>query len=116
VHPTATTTAREVPSRSFLVDLKFVLQASRPGLWLTSVWFYMLPLGGRHVFNSWPFWLGMVYVTFPMGLLLYEWNDYVDFEVDRVNPRKGSFLFGARGSMEQLRQLPWSIALIQGLF
>jgi hypothetical protein len=56
----------------------------------------MLPLGGRHVFGSLPFWLGIVYVTFPMGLLLYGWNDYVDFEVDRVNPRKGSFLFGAR--------------------
>jgi len=76
----------------------------------------MLPLGGRHVFSSVSFWLGMVYVTFPMGLLLYGWNDYVDFEVDRVNPRKGSFLFGARGSMEQLRKLPWIIALIQLLF
>ena len=76
----------------------------------------MLPLGGKHIFSSFPFWLGIVYVTFPMGLLLYGWNDYVDFEVDRVNPRKGSFLFGARGSIEQLHQLPWSIALIQGLF
>ena len=65
------------------------------------------------MFHSWAFWLGVLYVTFPMGLLLYGWNDYVDFEVDRVNPRKGSFLFGARGSMAQLRSLPWVIAMVQ---
>jgi 4-hydroxybenzoate polyprenyltransferase len=91
----------------------FTLQASRPGLWLTSVWFYMLPLGGRNLFTSGSFWLGLFYVTFPMGLLLYGWNDCVDFEVDRENPRKGSFLFGARGSIEQLRSLPLRIALVQ---
>lgn len=113
VHTTATTTAREPASRTFFSDLKFTLQASRPGLWLTSIWFYMLPLGGRHVFRSADFWLGLIYVTFPMGLLLYGWNDIVDFDVDRVNPRKGSFLFGARGSIEQLRRLPWGIALVQ---
>lgn len=64
------------------------------------------------MFHSWLFWFGVLYVTFPMGLLLYGWNDYVDFEVDRVNPRKGSFLFGARGSMAQLRSLPWAIAIV----
>lgn len=116
MHSTATTTAGNASSPTFLDDLKFTLQASRPGLWLTSIWFYMLPLGGRHLFRSLPFWLGLLYVTFPMGLLLYGWNDYVDFDVDRVNPRKGSFLFGAKGSMEQLRRLPWNIALIQALF
>lgn len=73
----------------------------------------MLPLGGRHLFHTGRFWLGLVYVTFPMGLLLYGWNDIFDFDVDRFNTRKGSFLFGARGSMEQLRGLPWNIALLQ---
>lgn len=112
----AATTAREPASPTLFSDLKFILQASRPGLWLTSIWFYMLPLGGRDVFRSTDFWLGLIYVTFPMGLLLYGWNDIVDFDADRVNPRKGSFLFGARGSIEQLRRLPWSIALVQLLF
>jgi 4-hydroxybenzoate polyprenyltransferase len=115
VHSTATAT-RERASRSILSSLAFTLQASRPGLWLTSIWFYMLPLGGRHVFSSLAFWLGVVYVTFPMGLLLYGWNDYVDFEVDQVNPRKGSFLFGARGSLDQLRSLPVRIAIVQVVF
>src|SRR5260370_7552083 len=76
----------------------------------------MLPLGGRNLFSSVPFWLGLAYVTFPMGLLLYGWNDYVDFDVDRVNPRKGPFLFGARGTIEQLRRLPFRIALVQPPF
>jgi 4-hydroxybenzoate polyprenyltransferase len=76
----------------------------------------MQPLGGRNLFYTLPFWLGLVYVTFPMGLLLYGWNDYVDFDVDQVNPRKGSFLFGARGSIEQLRRLPIRIAVVQAPF
>jgi 4-hydroxybenzoate polyprenyltransferase len=116
VPSTVTTAARENAARALFSDLTFTLQASRPGLWLTSIWFYMLPLGGRNLFYSVPFWLGLAYVTFPMGLLLYGWNDCVDFDVDRVNPRKGSFLFGARGSIEQLRRLPLRIALAQAPF
>ena len=73
----------------------------------------MLPLGQRNVFHSATFWLGALYVSFPMGLLLYGWNDIVDYETDRFNPRKGTFLFGARGTPEQLRGLPRQIALVQ---
>ena len=91
----------------------FLLQASRPGLWLTAIAFYMLPLAQRDVFHSVAFWLGALYVSFPMGLLLYGWNDIVDYEADRLNPRKGTFLFGARGTPEQLRGLPLRIALVQ---
>jgi 4-hydroxybenzoate polyprenyltransferase len=116
VPSTVTTAVRENAPPTLFSDLIFTLQASRPGLWLTSIWFYMLPLGGKNLFHSVPFWLGLTYVTFPMGLLLYGWNDCVDFDVDRVNPRKGSFLFGARGSIEQLRRLPWRIALVQAPF
>ena len=94
-------------------ELVFLLQASRPGLWLTAVWFYMLPLGQRDVFHPAAFWLGAFYVSFPMGLLLYGWNDIVDYETDRLNPRKGTFLFGARGTREQLRKLPARIVLVQ---
>lgn len=113
MHSTATPVLERASRPLRFSNFKFLLQASRPGLWLTSIWFYMLPLGGRHVFDTVGFSVGLVYVTFPMGLLLYGWNDYVDFDVDRVNPRKGSFLFGARGSMDQLRKLPWVIALVQ---
>ena len=97
-------------------DNAFLLQASRPGLWLTAVAFYMLPLAQRNVFHSVAFWLGVLYVSFPMGLLLYGWNDIVDYDADRLNPRKGTFLFGARGTLEQLRGLPLRIALVQAPF
>jgi len=73
----------------------------------------MLPLAQRNVFHSVGFWLGALYVSFPMGLLLYGWNDIVDYDADRLNPRKGTFLFGARGTLEQLRGLPLRIALVQ---
>jgi 4-hydroxybenzoate polyprenyltransferase len=36
-----------------------------------------------------------------MGLLIYGWNDIVDYEADRLNPRKGTFLFGARGTPDR---------------
>jgi 4-hydroxybenzoate polyprenyltransferase len=99
-----------------LSTLAFVIKASRPGLWLTAIWFYLLPLGQSHVFHSAGFWLGMIYVTLPLGLIIYGWNDIADAEIDRFNPRKGTFLFGAKGSSEQLRRLPLQIALAQTLF
>ncbi|PYV61567.1 MAG: hypothetical protein DMG95_11940 [Acidobacteria bacterium] len=70
----------------------------------------------RHVFHSAAFWLGLLYVTFPLGLIIYGWNDIADADIDSFNPRKGTFLFGARGSHEQLRRLPMQIALVQAVF
>jgi 4-hydroxybenzoate polyprenyltransferase len=89
------------------------MQASRPGLWLTAVWFYLLPCGGHYLIDSPRFWLGIIYVGFPLGLLIYGWNDCVDYAADQLNPRKGNILFGARGTKEQLHALPKWIALVQ---
>ena len=94
----------------------FLLKVARPGFWSTTIWFYFLPLGQRHVFGDWTFWLGLLYVTFPLGLLLYGWNDLGDRETDRFNPRKDTLLFGARGSATQLAHLPSDIALAQAPF
>lgn len=94
-------------------ELRFALKVARPGFWLTSIWFYLLPLGQRAVFDLPGFWLGLLYVTLPLGLLIYGWNDAVDFETDRLNPRKDTFLFGARPSPEQIAGLPLRIALVQ---
>ena len=94
----------------------FLVKVARPGFWTTSLWFYLLPLGQHHVFSSWKFWLGAVYVTLPLGLLIYGWNDLVDAETDRHNPRKGTFLFGARGSEIQLAALPSRIFMVQAIF
>jgi 4-hydroxybenzoate polyprenyltransferase len=91
----------------------FRLQVSRPGLWFQTVWLYLLPTAGRpELLESGRFWLGLAWVCYPLNLLVYGWNDIVDQEVDRLNPRKGSWIFGARGTPAQLARLPRWIALV----
>jgi len=58
----------------------------------------------------------LIYVTLPLGLIIYGWNDVADADIDRFNPRKGTFLFGARGSHDQLTRLPLQIAIVQAIF
>jgi 4-hydroxybenzoate polyprenyltransferase len=91
----------------------FILKSSRPGFWLTTAWFYLFPLGGAAVLHSPDFWFGLFYVTFPLGLTIYGWNDLADRATDRANPRKDSLLFGACGSDCELRRLPWVILAVQ---
>jgi 4-hydroxybenzoate polyprenyltransferase len=94
-------------------ELVFLLQVSRPGLWSTTALFYLMPLGRADFLHSRTLWLGLFYVLFPLGFLLYGVNDIVDAEADRLNPRKGTFLFGSMGAAEQLTALRWKIAVIQ---
>src|SRR5258708_24129651 len=97
-------------SHSYLI---FLLQVSRPGLWSTTALFYLLPLGHSDIFRSGKLWLGVFFVLFPLGFLLYGVNDIVDAETDSLNPRKGTFMFGSRGAREQLAALKWQIAVVQ---
>jgi 4-hydroxybenzoate polyprenyltransferase len=96
-----------------LSEMVFLIQVSRPGLWTTTALFYLMPLGHRDILHSKTFWIGLFYVLFPLGFLLYGVNDIVDAETDRFNPRKGTFLFGSRGQSRQLAELRWKIALVQ---
>src|SRR5260221_11549610 len=97
-------------SHSYLV---FLLQVSRPGLWCTTAMFYLMPLGHADILHFGKLWLGLAFVLFPLGVLLYGVNDIVDAETDAVNPRKGTFLFGARGAFEHLHALKWQLAAVQ---
>ncbi len=99
--------------RSLAVEALFLIQVSRPGLWSTTALFYLLPLGRADFFHAGKLWLGLFFVLFPLGLLLYGVNDIVDAEADLLNPRKGTFLFGSRGAREQLAALKWQIVLAQ---
>ncbi len=101
--------SRQQP-QSYLV---FLLQVSRPGLWSTTALFYLMPLGHADILHSGKPWLGLFFVLFPLGLLLYGVNDIVDAETDALNPRKGTFMFGSRGAREQLAALKWQIAVVQ---
>jgi len=89
-----------------LQKLLFYLKVSRPGLWFATVWLYLLPTSQNEILlSSFDFWYGFFYVCFPLNFLVYGWNDSVDFETDKLNPRKDSFWFGAKGSKEQLQKL-----------
>jgi 4-hydroxybenzoate polyprenyltransferase len=91
--------------------LAFLVQVSRPGLWTTTALFYLMPLGHTNFLSSSVFWIGLFFVLFPLGLLLYGVNDIVDAEADQINPRKGTFLFGSRGTAVQLAALRWEIGV-----
>lgn len=94
-------------------NLRFLVQVSRPGLWSTTALFYLMPLGHGEFWRETRFWVGLAYILFPLGFLLYGVNDIVDAEADRLNPRKGTFLFGSLGRAEQLKALRWQIAAVQ---
>ena len=94
--------------------LIFWLKTSRPGLWFATLWLYLLPTSQMNdIWMTVPFWVGVFYVTFPLNLLVYGWNDAVDVEADRFNPRKDSFLFGARGTIDEMNTLPRAIIFSQ---
>ena len=94
-------------------DTRFLIQVSRPGLWSTTALFYLLPLGRADFLHSSRLWLGLIFILFPLGLLLYGVNDLADAEADQLNPRKGTYMFGSRGAREQLAALKWQIAVAQ---
>ncbi len=92
--------------------LVFWLKTSRPGLFFQWIWLYLLPVAGTDVWSSESFWVGLCFATLPLSLLVYGWNDLADSELDRLNPRKDSFLFGARGEAWERRTLPWAIIAV----
>lgn len=90
-----------------------IVKVSRPGFWPTHLWFYLLPFATREMFGTPAFWVGCVYVCFPLGLLLYGWNDLGDAASDQINQRKDSWIFGARPDEHLRRVLPCWIAVVQ---
>lgn len=65
------------------------------------------------MFERWEFWAGAFYVCFPLGALLYAWNDLFDKETDRINDRKDSWLFGAKLNDEELARVPVYLLVTQ---
>ena len=106
---TSVTISSATDTQARISSPAFLLQVSRPGLWTTTALFYLMPLGHSNFFYSVIFWIGLFFVLFPLGLLLYGVNDIVDAKADLINPRKGTFLFGSRGTAGQLAALRWEI-------
>ena len=96
---------------------QLLLQISRPGLWLVFIWLYVWPTGGRpEVWRDVKFWAGLIYCTFPLNLLVYGFNDMVDRDTDRLNKRKGNYVFGAKASKKDLASLPQYMSYVNGAF
>lgn len=99
-----------------LPSLSALLKVARPGLWFQTLWLYALPLAAGADWSSPGPWLGLLYVTWPLSLLVYGWNDLVDVDIDAQNPRKDSWLFGARLSLPELRGVARLNIVVQALF
>ena len=48
---------------------------------------------------------------FPLNYLVYGLNDYNDVASDKLNNRKGNFLFGAKASEDYLKSVPKKIVI-----
>ena len=96
--------------------IRFCLKSSRPGLWFPTLWLYLLPSSGHDLWTQPPFWVGLIFVTFPLNIMVYGWNDLVDQDIDQYNPRKDTYLFGAKGKSDELQLLPRVIIYCQLMF
>ncbi|WP_420320573.1 UbiA family prenyltransferase [Flagellimonas sp.] len=95
--------------RRLLLDLKI----SRPGLWFPTIWIYLVPFSNQEGYlDSVLFWMGLIFVTFPLNYLVYGLNDYNDYEADSINSRKGNYLFGARLKKSELRPIIGRITFV----
>ena len=85
-----------------MVSASTLVKISRPGLWLVFIWLYLWPTGGSWTsLHSPSFWIGLLFITFPLNLLVYGMNDLVDEDVDIPNPRKGNFIYGAKTNAKE---------------
>ncbi len=73
-----------------------VVRVSRIGLMASHLWIYLLPAALSGEVPGAAFWIGAVYVTVPLGMLIYGWNDYRDADVDAISNRKTSASVAAK--------------------
>lgn len=87
-----------------------LIKVSRIGLMASHLWLYLLPAALAGEVPGIAFWIGAVYVTVPLGLLIYGWNDFRDADVDALSERKTVALtarfFGYRLGPGKRRLLP----------
>lgn len=85
---------------NFLLTL---VQVSRPGFFHVTAFPYLLvAFRDPYVLLTARGLAGLLFVLFPLNLLVYSFNDYKDVDIDRKNPRKGG-LHGAQASASDLK-------------
>lgn len=89
------------------------LKISRPGLYFPTIWIYLVPFSLETQFwLELNFWIGLLFVSFPLNYLVYGLNDYNDYQADELNERKGNFLFGAKSTSKQLASIPKKVVIV----
>lgn len=87
-----------------------IVKVARIGLMASHLWIFVLPAVLAGEMPGPLFWIGAVYVTVPLGLLIYGWNDFRDGDVDRLSERKKaswlSGVYGCRLEAAKRRLLP----------
>ncbi|KAF4712647.1 hypothetical protein FOZ63_014705 [Perkinsus olseni] len=95
--------------------IHFYLKLSRPILWLGVLPYYLFPLGGRlDLLATWRFWLGLLFFTFPVNIMMFGINDMADTDVDKYNPTKSINYYGNQATESELVGL-WGVILVSHL-
>jgi 4-hydroxybenzoate polyprenyltransferase len=81
-----------------------LIQVSRPGFYHISVALYLCGAAS----DPWALLscraiLGLLFVVFPLNLIVYGMNDLRDVDIDKYNARKGG-IYGAQASVEELQE------------
>ncbi|KAF4693288.1 hypothetical protein FOZ63_023921 [Perkinsus olseni] len=98
-----------------LSRINFYLKLSRPIIWIIILPYYLFPLGGRlDLLATWRFWLGLLYFTFPVNIMMFGINDMADADVDKHNPRKFLKYYGNQATDSDLVGL-WKVILVSNL-
>ncbi len=107
------------PTRADLVRLlgfRELIQVSRVGLMASHLWVFLLPAALAGEVPGGAFWIGAIYVTVPLGMLIYGWNDYRDADVDAISVRKrdsvAARFFGYRLGAARRKILPVYIVVL----
>lgn len=92
-----------------------LIKISRPVFYPAPVLVFLIgmKLAGNPVFSPLAV-LELIFLTFPYSLFLFGINDVFDYKSDRLNPRKGSFIGGARLQRKELGSV-YRISLLAGL-
>ncbi len=101
-----------------MLDLRFLLAASRPRFWLYILGPYLVGLAAgastvAEMTSTTAIVFG-IYFLFPANLMIYGVNDVHDFETDRLNPKKRDYELLVKP--EAHRPLLWTIAVLNGPF
>ena len=71
--------------------LKRLIEISRPVLWVNTIGTTITGMWLAGFLWNWDIVPILIWVTFPMNILIYGINDIFDQETDNINARKGGY-------------------------